>query len=186
MTRGSTRWLAGALVAGTLASPPVPAHAIILHAWTFQELAGVSDVVLVVERVSVRDSGRRTRVPPPGYRFTATPPVESAEWEAQLKVLLQLMPDPKAGSRVPPQIRMRYFRTERGGGCISCPAEIDLSGDKGRHYLVFLKRVALDLFEPASKDDMAIDAVFSLEHTGGWPIQWETYLPTAPPPPPRK
>jgi hypothetical protein len=173
----------GAVVAGTLAYSALPAKAIILHAWTFQELSAVSEVVLVVERVSFHDSGRRTRLPPPGYRFRATPPLEAAEWEADLKVLLQLKPDPKCDPSVPPQIRMRYYRTEMVGGCIDCPAEIDLGADKGRHYLVFLRRVTSDLFEPASKDDMAIDSVLSLEHTGGRPIQWETYVPGPPPPP---
>lgn len=67
---------------------------------------------------------------------------------------------------------------------VICLAEIDFSADKGRHYLVFLKRVSERVFEPASRDDMATDSVFSLEHTGGVPIQWEKYLPSPPPPPP--
>jgi len=170
-----------ALVVGCATS----AQAIILRAWTFEELAAASDAVLVVERVSVRNTGRRTPWPLPGSRFQITPTAQAVEWEAELTVLLQLKPDALAKTPVGPKIRFRYYRIDAPKGIINGPFEIDLTTDKGSYYLVFLKRVAGDQFEPASKDDQAIDSVFSLEHTGGRRIRWDMYLPSSPPPSPR-
>lgn len=183
MTRQTKLWHLGALGAFALVVSTTSVHAIILHAWTFEELASVSDAVLIVERVGVRDTGRRTPWPRPGSRLSATPPIEAAEWEADLTVLLQLRPCPEEDATVPPLVHLRYYRVETPGGCVNCIATIDLSADKSKHYLVFLKKVSGDIYEPASRDDMPVDSIFSLEHTGGRPLQWEKYLPGPPPPP---
>jgi hypothetical protein len=58
--------MAGALVCAAAS----PASAIILHAWTFEELAGASDEVLLVQHLVARDTGRRTKWPLPGSRFS--------------------------------------------------------------------------------------------------------------------
>jgi hypothetical protein len=181
--RRNVSWAAIASIFLLAAVTPSSSDAIIIHAWTFEELATVSDEVLVVQRLAARDTARRVSWPLPGSRFKAEPPLEAAEWEADLRVLLQLKgsTDPKIplGSKV----RLRYYRVDTGGrGMINGPPpEIDFAADKGSYYLMFLRRVGADLFEPASKDDTPIDSIFSLQHTGSIPIDWERHLPAPPP-----
>jgi hypothetical protein len=157
---------------------PRSAEAVLIRAWTFQELASVSDVVLVAEHLQARDTGRRS----PWYR--TSPLIDAAEWESELKVLLQLKADAQGALPVGSRVRLRYYRIEEASRfVIGMPAQIDFTADKGPYYLVFLRRVSSDVFEPASRHNTPVDSVFSLQHVGGLPIQWEQRLPTEPPPP---
>jgi hypothetical protein len=112
------------------------------YPWTFDELKAKSDVVVIAEKLSTRETGLKT------FLYDIQPPFPVVELNTQFNMLTLLK-----GSVEAKAFLLRHYRTDTelmSGRVVNGPVFLDFSRGPTGVYLLFLTRETDDLYAATS------------------------------------
>jgi hypothetical protein len=131
-----------ALSAVALLSCPAVGESRISHSWSFDELKAKSDVVVIAQKMSTRETGVKAVL------YDIQPPFPVVELNTQFKMLTLLK-----GYAERKEFLLRHYRTDTElmpGGVLNGPVFLDFSRAATGVYLLFLTREADGLYATTS------------------------------------